>query len=655
MPLGLHFKLKPGWKIYWRSPGDAGLPPRVSWKGSENVAKASIQWPAPTRFSVLGLETLGYKKEVILPLDVALKGPGSASVKLKLDYLVCDDVCIPYRSKLSLAVPDGPAKASSISNMLARYRAQVPGRDGRHGLTLDGAQYRRLKKGIEIVMAARGRDAFVAPDVFLEGPEGSYFDRPKVSFDDDRKRAELRIKAGGAKPEAFEKHGLIATLVDGERSVEAELPVKPGAGLVGSVLGGDSGGAAPSLLTMLFLALLGGLILNIMPCVLPVLSIKLLGVIGKSGKDKATIRAGFLASAAGIVFSFLVLAAFLIALKAGGMAVGWGIQFQQPVFLAFLSVVLGLFAYNLFGLFEVVTPAWVGNMFAGRADKENLGGHFLSGALATLVATPCSAPFLGTAVGFALSRGWLEIVLVFVFLGIGLALPYLLVAVFPALAGRLPRPGPWMNVLRQILGVALVATVAWLLYVVANVIGVDGALLLSAFLLLIGAVLWLRRVPTSALGRHATKVVVGLSLAAVLFPATWASSPGDSRAKEFAGVWQKFDRAEIRNLVSEGKTVLVDVTADWCVTCQVNKKLVLEVGTVGAKLKSGEIVAMRADWTRPSQKIADYLAGFGRYGIPFNVVYGPKRPDGVPLPEILTTNWVLQAVDQAADRTVAGK
>ena len=356
------------------------------------------------------------------------------------------------------------------------------------------------------------------------------------------------------------------------------------------------------------------------------------------------------------MFSFLLLAGFLIALKTGGMSVGWGIQFQEPVFLAFLTVVLGLFAYNLFGLFEVTMPAWVGNLVAGRSGEENLGGHFLTGALATLVATPCSAPFLGTAVGFALSRGWLEIVLVFAALGLGLALPYLAVAAFPALAGRLPRPGPWMNVVRRVLGIALAATVLWLLYVLANGIGTDGARVLAALVLIMGAVLALRRAPSSGLGRHADKLVVALSLVAVVFPATWASAPvtAEDRAGAFVGVWQKFDRAEIRKLVAEGKTILVDVTADWCVTCQVNKQLVLEVGTVSEKLKSGEIIAMKADWTRPSQAISDYLAGFGRYGIPFNAVYGPSAPDGVALPELLTTNLVLQAVDRAAGRAVAG-
>jgi suppressor for copper-sensitivity B len=653
-PLGLHFKLKPGWKVYWRSPGDAGLPPRISWTGSHNVASAKIHWPAPLRFSVLGLETLGYKKEVVLPLDVALRKTGAVEIKLRLDYLVCAEICIPYNSKLALDLPAGPEKASPLANLVARYRAQVPMRDNRHGITFEGAEFRRLDKGLEIVLAIRGKEPFVAPDVFMEGPDGSYFERPKVTLSSDKRRAWLRVKAGGVKTEAFEKAGLVATLVDRERSLETKVAVDFNAVLPEvPTLSKQDPAVDSTFLSILLLAVLGGFILNFMPCVLPVLSIKLLGAIGKSGQDKATVRAGFLASAAGIVFSFLLLAGFLIALKAGGMVVGWGIQFQQPVFLAFLAVVLSLFAYNLFGLYEITMPRWVGGVVAGQGPEKNLVGHFMTGALATLVATPCSAPFLGTAVGFALSRGWLEIVAVFAALGVGLSIPYLLVAAFPALAAKLPRPGAWMNWVRKIMGAALAVTVLWLLYVVANVIGDDGALVLLAFVLIMGAVLGLRRIPSSGLGRQAVKIVIALSLAAVIFPATWERAPAGSG--QYKGAWQAFDQAEIKRLVADGKTVFVDVTADWCVTCKVNKKLVFDVGDVGRKLRSGDVVAMRADWTRPSDKISAYLAEFGRYGIPFNAVYGPLAPDGIVLPELLTPGLVLEAFGKATDKAVVAR
>ena len=653
VPMGLHFKLKPGWKIYWRSPGDAGLPPRISWKNSKNVASARIEWPAPLRFSVLGLETLGYKKEVVLPLKVVLREKGASVLTLKLDYLVCEEVCIPYSSKLSLALPGGTEKPSSAANLLARYQATVPVRDARHGISLNGAMFQKVEKGIQVMLVADAKAPFVAPDVFMEGPEGSYFGRPEVILSEDKKRAWLTLKAGGVNPSGFEKQGLVATLVDENRSIEASVPVdfeSTAPAPPNAVSGSDR-----SLLVILLLAALGGLILNVMPCVLPVLSIKLLGVIGESGKDRATIRAGFLASAAGILFSFLLLAGFLIVLKLGGTTIGWGIQFQQPVFLSFLAVILALFAYNLFGIFEIAMPAWAGNLIAGSGPEQNIASHFMTGALATLVATPCSAPFLGTAVGFALSRGWLDTIAVFSVLGVGLAIPYLAVAAFPVLAQKLPRPGRWMNWVRMAMGGTLALTVLWLLYVMGNVIGQEGAVVLSAFLLLMGAVLWLRRVPASKLGRHASKALIVLSVAAIIFPVTWERSPVQTRDQAFNSVWQNFDRADIRKLVAEGKTVLVDVTADWCVTCQLNKRLVLHVGDVGEKIKSRKIIAMRADWTRPSDKIPAYLARFGRYGIPFNAVYGPQAPNGIVLPELLTSGLVLGAFEEASAKTVVSK
>ena len=653
IPMGLHFKLKPGWKIYWRSPGDAGLPPRISWKNSKNVASAKIQWPAPSRFSVLGLETLGYKKEVVLPINVSLLEKGATTLNLKLDYLVCEEVCIPYSSKLSLTLPRGDEKPSSVANLLARYQATVPMRDDRHGISVKGAMFQKVEKGIQVALVADAKVPFVAPDVFMEGPDGSYFGRPEVIFSEDKKRVWLTLKASGVTPSGFEKSGLVATLVDEERSMEVSIPVD--FKLTAPAPPNAVSSSDRSLLVILVLAVLGGLILNVMPCVLPVLSIKLLGVIGESGKDRATIRAGFLASAAGILFSFLLLAGFLIALKLGGMAIGWGIQFQQPVFLSFLAVILAFFAYNLFGIFELTVPAWAGNLIAGSGLEQNLTSHFMTGALATLVATPCSAPFLGTAVGFALSKGWLDIIAVFSALGVGFAIPYLAVAAFPVLAQKLPRPGRWMNWVRMAMGGALTLTVLWLLYVMANVIGQEGAVVLSIFLLLIGVVLWLRRVPASKLGRNASKALIILSVAAITFPAMWERSPEQARDQAFNSVWQNFDRAEIRKLVADGKTVLVDVTADWCVTCQVNKRLVLHVGDVGEKLKSRKIIAMRADWTRPSDKIPAYLARFGRYGIPFNAVYGPEAPNGIVLPELLTSGLVLGAFEKASGETVVSK
>jgi suppressor for copper-sensitivity B len=383
-----------------------------------------------------------------------------------------------------------------------------------------------------------------------------------------------------------------------------------------------------------------------------VLSLKLLNAVGHGGAERRIVRGNFLASAAGIVVSFLVLAAALVGLKASGHAVGWGIQFQSPAFLIFMGLLLALFAANLWGWFEIALPYALSSAVANAPTgaREDRWGAFFTGALATLLATPCSAPFLGTAVGFALASGPVEIFAVFAALGIGLALPYLAVAGLPSLAQRMPRPGLWMVTLRRLLGLALLGTALWLLTVLTAQIGVRGAAALGALLVVLLAFLWIVR---EAGDRRRLVRVGGVAVLAVLAFALPSRFVATDAAHATPG-WQAWDRAAVDRLVADGKVVLVDVTADWCITCQVNKSLVLTRGEVGARLAGGgnaPVIAMRADWTKPDPRISEYLASFGRYGIPFNVVYGPAAPSGIPLPELLTSDQVLAAFDRAAGQS----
>ncbi|MBX6323710.1 MAG: thioredoxin family protein, partial [Rhodospirillaceae bacterium] len=402
-------------------------------------------------------------------------------------------------------------------------------------------------------------------------------------------------------------------------------------------------------------ALLGGLVLNLMPCVLPVLSLKLLGVLGLGGAARAVVRRSFLATAAGILTAFLALGGVLAVLKAGGAAVGWGIQFQQPAFLVAMAFVLVLFACNLWGWFEVPLPRWASAVAAGGGEGDrhgSLAGAFMTGLLATLLATPCSAPFLGTAVGFALSQGTGEILSIFAVLGLGLALPYLGVAALPRLATALPRPGRWMLVLRRVLGVGLLGTAVWLLSVLSAEVAPAAAAVVAALLAAAALALALRpRLPQGA--RLATPALVALLAAAALVAPGRLGEPaatdgGAPRADAAGAHWRPWDPAAIPGLVAQGNVVFVDVTADWCVTCQVNRRLVLEDAAVAARLGGPGVVTMLADWTRPSEAIAGYLASFGRYGIPFNVVYGPGAPRGIMLPELLSAAAVFDALDRAA-------
>lgn len=646
VPLGLEFRLSEGWKVYWRSAGDVGYPPQVEWQGSSNLAGTDTAFPVPERFSAFGIEQYGYHDNVVYPITARLAESGAPlSLTATVNALVCSDICVPLDAILTLDLPATPPKPTAFTQLLDRWSSRVPG--NLPGVGLDVVEARASGDPASPILLVRlaSTEPFSKPDVYPEGPEGLSYGKPEISVGPDRRTAELRVPVGVRGDVPLSGAALRLTVVDGDRFVEQTVTVdaSPAAGEPANapVVG------VSTWIAMLGAALLGGLILNLMPCVLPVLSIKLLAAVSHGGGHASDVRAGFLATAAGIVASMLVIAAALIAVTAAGFVAGWGIQFQQPVFLAFMVVVVTLFACNLFGMFEISLPQWMSGLALSAGNGPSLGGHFLTGAFATLLATPCSAPFVGTAIGFALSREAPEILMVFAALGLGLALPYVAVAAFPRVATALPRPGPWMITLRRILGLALAATAVWLLSVIAVQIGTEGAILLGAMMALIAAVFALRHVPGSRLGRYSGAAVTLLALAALALPVVRAPDPGIS-SKQLQAGWQVFDMAELRRIVAGGGTVFVDVTADWCITCQVNKKLVLEQGEVAAWLAGDGVTAMRADWTRPDPAIAAYLAGFGRYGIPFNAIYGPQAPDGIALPELLTDAAVLNIAARAA-------
>jgi len=648
LAFGLELQLADKWKTYWRSPGDAGIPTSLDWSGSRNVADVTFLWPAPIRFTLFGLETYGYEHEVVFPLVVTPARPGEpVTLDARVTYMVCEEVCVPFDEQLSLSLPAGTATPGPQGYRIESFRARVPGDGERAGLALGAATLSGTVDAPLLTLRASSRIAFQAPDLIVEGPPGYGFRAPTAALSADGLEATLTVPValGPQVNRPLEGAALTVTLLDGRRALEGTLT--PGGTLAAAAAGASLPVALepadwPTLLRMLGLALLGGLILNLMPCVLPVLSLKLLAVVGQGGRERRAIRVAFLASSAGILVAFLALAGIVVGLRAGGLAVGWGLQFQAAPFLAVMAVIVTLFAGNLFGLFEVPLPGAVARL--GEAPRhESLAGHFATGLLATLLATPCSAPFLGTAVGFALAHGPGEILAIFTALGLGLALPYLAVAALPGLAQRLPRPGVWMRRLRQVLALLLLATAGWLVSVLWQAAGSETAAAVTGALLLLLLLLVLRR--RAAWRGFATAAAVVAALAGVAVPLALPSR-GTSAALQEG--WVAFEAAAIPGLVAEGKRVFVDVTAEWCVTCLANKQLVLDQSSVQALLAGDDVVAMRADWTRPDPAINAYLERFGRFGIPFNVVYGPGAPQGLPLPELLTEGAVREALAKAA-------
>jgi suppressor for copper-sensitivity B len=640
LELGLQFRLGEGWHSYWRSPGDAGFPATVDWAGSSNAGSSTLSWPRPHRFTLLGFETLGYDSDFILPIKLSLNNPGEpVTLKAAVDYLACAAICVPYHADLALTIPSGPSAPTEQAGPLADAMAQVPGTPQSTGLSLlhSGVVAKDDHHATLVAIISGVKTKLDHPDLYVEDlKQGVSAAAAKLDTRPDGTVA-LSVPLTGASAAELDGKDLMLTLVSDQ--VSSEFKATP-------TLMADAPPARTGIVTILVVALLGGFILNFMPCVLPVLSLKLLALARHAGMERRDMRVGFLATAAGIVVSFLVLATLAIVLNAVGASVGWGIQFQQPWFLAGMTLLLVLFALSLFDRLELNLPSFLSSI-GSTESKHQIFNAFLSGAFATLLATPCSAPLVGTALGFALSAGPVEILSIFAALGIGFSAPYLVVALFPGLARLLPRPGRWMIILRRILGLLLLATALWLLSVLDIFVGTWGTLGIAVALVIMAMVLAFEAL------RRLTRPIVIASVIAV-FAISLAGVPDASSTTAETGLWKPFNEADIPTLVASGKTVVVDVTAQWCVNCKVNELAVLDKEPLASRLTQKNVVAMRADWTRPNPEIGRYLASFGRYGIPFNAVYGPASPKGIALPELLSPGDVVRAMNEAGGvKTVA--
>lgn len=455
-------------------------------------------------------------------------------------------------------------------------------------------------------------------------------------------------------------------------TTEAELQLKIGPGgepqhedlfgqtvAVGTGEGpkGTAGDAEPApkqagVAAMLLLAVLGGLILNAMPCVLPILSLKVFGLVKSAGHGRREVVSGALATSAGILVSFWALGFAAITARAAGAAVGWGVQFQRPGFVAFLAVVVVLFCLNLWGLFEIPLPQRLARL-GGSGPREGLAGHFTSGLFATLMATPCSAPFLGTAIGFALSQEAPLILAIFTAVGIGMALPYLLIAAAPGIARVFPKPGAWMDTVRGAMGFLLAASAVWLFYVLASQVSPEQLAAIQLGLLALGLFTWLQH--KVANGRGLRRLAAAGVVAAAVVTLVAASRPGEATGVNLAekpkGLiqWAAFDRAQAESLSSEGQMVFVDVTADWCFTCKVNERLVLETPEVAKAFEEHQVLPMKADWTNRNDEITSFLAEHGRYGIPFYLLYRPGQEPHV-FSELLTKDTLVAAVQSSGSK-----
>ncbi|WP_421327460.1 protein-disulfide reductase DsbD family protein [Aeromonas veronii] len=617
----LDVALESDWKTYWHSPGEGGIAPQILW--DEPVDDFQWRWPAPRHFEVAGLSTQGYQGEVRFPLS--LNYPAGQSLKGTLRLSTCSNVCILTDFPFTLTV-DGQAPADfdfAWAKAMSTLPQQLPA-ETRVEL---GYQHNQLQ------LRAERAEGWQSPALFIDALEGAEFGKPALEVEGNTLIARVPVSDGwqGDAPD-LRGQSLGLLLTSGEQAWQ-------GKGTIGAPLALPN--QSHSLFWLLGAALLGGLILNLMPCVLPVLALKLGTVLQHQEREQGTVRKQFLAASAGIIASFWVLAAMSTLLRATQGAVGWGIQFQSAGFIGFMVLVTLLFCANLLGLFEIRLPSALSTRLA-TSGGNGLGGHFLQGSFATLLATPCSAPFLGTAVAFALAAPLGQLWLIFTALGIGMSLPWLLVAALPRLALWLPKPGRWMNHLRILLGLMMLGSSLWLTSLLDNHLGsyATGWLMVAMLLALLAGIIW-------RYGMRGFTLAIALAalIGSPLLLSGAFSAQGSASVDQV--VWQPLSERAITDALAQNKRVFIDVTADWCVTCKANKYNVLLRDEVQQALSAPDVVALRGDWSKPSDTIAAFLRKRGSSAVPFNQIYGPELPQGVTLSPLLDKDDLLTTLHKA--------
>ena len=636
--LGLWLRLAPGWHTYWRNPGDAGAPPELDLTLPKGVHAGPILWPVPERLRDAGLMSYAYTGDFVLPVEVT-PGSGGLHVEAKASWLVCATVCVPEEGTFRLALPEDTAAPSAQAPLFAASLARVPrpspfaamvGPDG--ALVLRGSG----------LSPETVRDAWFLPDQPARIAQAT---PQRVTVGNGNVR--IQLKGAGAKAFATPLDGVV--VLRDPAGQDASLAVSAVPGVPPVVTGASLPGRLPLAQALLFAAL-AGVILNAMPCVFPVLAMKAVGLAGLSGAARRSVRRAALSYTAGVILAFLALGGALLAARAAGLAAGWGFQFQSPAFVTALAWILFLVGLNLSGVFEV--GAGLASAGQGLAGRSGHLGSFFTGVLAVIVATPCTAPFMAAAIAAALAAPLGTTFLVFAAMGLGLAAPYVLLALVPGAARVLPRPGPWMDVLRQALAFPMYAAVAWLLWVASQQAGSTGVLATAAGLVLVGFGAWVMGVAQRAAGRGGRRlgrgVVLATALAAAAVLAGIAEAPATAvaRADENA---EGFTSARFAGLRAAGRPVFVDATAAWCVTCLVNERVALAPAPVHAAFARYGVAYLKADWTRQDPEITAFLRRFGRDGVPLYVVF-PASQDGVPevLPQVLTEGVVLDALRRAA-------
>lgn len=627
--VGLLLEMAPGWHTYWQYSGDSGLPTTIRWNLPEGFSASPIQWPVPqAKIEPGDIQVYAYSERVLLLATITPPAnvTGNATLRADASWLVCEEVCVPGDASLELTLPVAQSATPANTTLFEDFRSKLPSKNAppfeliwkRTGETLS-LQVKNAPTETQLALYPLpgekqivGHPSFLPPDT-LSIKAVSPFTGVLSTGEGPARKAWIVSEKASTRPTATSQ---TATL---------------------------------SLWIALFYGFLGGLILNLMPCVLPVISLKIFGFIKQAEDSRRSIFLHGLAFGAGIFVWFLGLAAVIIALRSGGSEVTWAFQFQNPWFNVAIGSVVFVFALNLAGVFEFVLPGKASNAMESASAAGGLAGSFFQGIFATLLATPCTAPFLGSALGFAFSQSAAVILGMFVAVASGMALPYLLLSASPGWLKFLPRPGAWMERLKQFMAFPLLATLVWILSILGGQRGTEGVVWFCAFLLCLAFACWLLGSfcgpLTSATKRTATLLLIlaTLSSGGWYFLGEKFARIGMESADRIA--WVPFSEAKIQAELAAGRSVFVDFTADWCITCKFNERTAIDTPTIRALLKEKKITPLKADWTNANPEITAALKSFGRVGVPFYIIYPASNPSApIILPELLTETLLADAL-----------
>jgi thiol:disulfide interchange protein DsbD len=655
--VGLLLRMAPAWHTYWKFSGDAGLPTELKWKLPPGWKIGDIQWPIPLKTIDPGdIQTYGYENEVLLMQEITPPSKLddlSAKPSTEANWLVCEKICIPGGATLQLDLPVASTSQPANTDVFARYRRLLP--QNVPASNVGRADWSRVGSDLRLKIPSETLAKYPAVDFFPLPEQETIVGHPAVQSRNNNEIV-FRIPLESAPKDLSSVSGLVvfAHQPNGDDRAAWQITSTP-------AVSASPSAPARGIFTFLLFGFLGGLILNLMPCVLPVISLKIFGFVQQAGQSRQKIFRSGIAFTFGIFAWFIALAVLLIALKGAGRDVTWGgFQFTNPYFVLTLSVIVLVFALNLFGVFEVSLPQSVTRNLLSTSERKDLLGSFFQGVFATVLATPCTAPFLGTALGFAFTQSAVIILAMFIAIAAGMSAPYLLLSAQPAWLRFLPRPGPWMVHVKQFMGFLLLATLLFLLYVLGAQRGLEGAIWASCFLLVISVACWMKGafvVPSAS----AVKRIVVLLLMLLLVIGSGVYFIGDkfqsakiaSADSQIRGDWQPFTPERLQTELEHGRTVFVDFTAAWCLTCKFNEASVLEARDVREAFQRHGIVKLKADWTNGDPVITKLLQQFGRPGVPLYVLYPAKNEEPIVFPEVLTKGMVLEKLETVARRVAS--